>query len=118
MNISTLEKLLIKTKKKYVKLREPGGSTNSEKIRKIILNNKSSFNSLTDLLLYLASRNENVQKNSFLANAINGYLFENESITTINNLDDAVQSISNYEIVKFSKKTFTDNFIQATLLPK
>jgi predicted Zn-dependent peptidase len=62
--------------------------------------------------------NESIQKNSFLAYAINTYFFENESITTINNLDDAVQSISNYEIVKFSKKTFTDNFIQATLLPK
>ena len=62
--------------------------------------------------------NENVQKNSFLAYAINSYLFENESITTINNLNKVIQSISNYEIHKFSKKTFTDNFIQASLLPK
>ena len=61
-HINNIEKLLIKSNIKYVKLREPGGSTNSEKIRKIILNNKSSFNSLTDLLLYLASRSENVQK--------------------------------------------------------
>ena len=61
-HINNIEKLLIKIKKKYVKLREPGGSANSEKIRKIILNKKSSFNSLTDLLLYLASRSENVQK--------------------------------------------------------
>ena len=61
-HINNIEKLLIKIKKKYVKLREPGGSANSEIIRKIILNNKSSFNSLTDLLLYLASRSENVQK--------------------------------------------------------
>ena len=62
--------------------------------------------------------NEITQSNSFLAYAINSYFFENESITTINNLDEVVQSISNYEIVKFSNKTFTDNFIQATLLPK
>ena len=61
-HINNIEKLLIRKKKKYVKLREPGGSTNSEIIRKIILNNKSNFNSLTDLLLYLASRSENVQK--------------------------------------------------------
>jgi len=61
-HISNIEKFFIKIKKKYVKLREPGGSANSEKIRKIILNKKSSFNSLTDLLLYLASRSENVQK--------------------------------------------------------
>ena len=62
--------------------------------------------------------NENIQKNSFLAYAINTYFFENESITTFNNLAKTVQSITNYEIEKISKKTFTDNFIQATLLPK
>ena len=38
----------------------PGGSLNSEKIRKLILNNKSDFNKNTDLLLYLAARSENV----------------------------------------------------------
>ena len=31
---------------------------------------------------------------------------------------DRKKSISNYEIHKFSKKSFTDNFIQASLLPK
>lgn len=62
--------------------------------------------------------NESIQKNSFLAYAINTYFFENESITTFNNLAKTVQSITNYEIEKISKKTFTDNFIQATLLPK
>jgi len=62
--------------------------------------------------------NENIQKNSFLASAINKYFIENESITTFNNLGEVAQSISNYEIDKFLKKTFTDNFIQATLLPK
>ena len=35
---------------------------NSEKIRKLILNNKSNFNKNTDLLLYLASRSENIEK--------------------------------------------------------
>ena len=62
--------------------------------------------------------NANVQNNSFLAYAINSYLFEDEPITTINNLYKVIQSISNYEIHKFSKKSFTDNFIQASLLPK
>ena len=47
---------------KHIKLREPGGSINSEKIRKLILNKKSNFNQNTDLLLYLASRSENVDK--------------------------------------------------------
>ena len=44
----------------HVKIREPGGSLNSEKIRKLILNNKSNFNKNTDLLLYLAARSENI----------------------------------------------------------
>ena len=53
---------LSKNKIKFIKIREPGGSKNSEKIRKIILNNKSSFNYKTDLLLYMAARSENVEK--------------------------------------------------------
>ena len=46
----------------FIILREPGGSKNSEKIRKILLNKKSNFNPITDLLLYLASRSENIEK--------------------------------------------------------
>ena len=47
--------------KKFIKIREPGGSINSEKIRKLILNNKSTFNKYTDLLLYLSARSENLE---------------------------------------------------------
>ena len=46
---------------KFIKIREPGGNKNSEKIRKLILNDKSNFNKITDLLLYLAARNENIE---------------------------------------------------------
>ena len=53
---------LTKKKINFVFLREPGGSRNSEKIRRLILNNKSNFNKNTDLLLYLASRSENIEK--------------------------------------------------------
>jgi len=60
--INYVAKLLRKKKLKFIKLREPGGSKNSEMIRKIILNNKSNFNKKTDLLLYLASRSENIEK--------------------------------------------------------
>ena len=45
----------------HVKIREPGGNPSSEKIRKIILDNNSSFNKITDLMLYLAARSENIQ---------------------------------------------------------
>ena len=50
---------LKKNNKQFIKIREPGGSKNSEKIRKLILKKSSNFNKLTDLFLYMASRNEN-----------------------------------------------------------
>ncbi len=59
-HISKVSKFLEKKKIGYIKIREPGGSLNSEKIRNLILNKKSNFNKKTDLLLYLAARSENV----------------------------------------------------------
>ena len=58
-HIKNVENHLKKHKVKYIKLREPGGSINSEKIRKVILNKNSKFKNLTDLFLYMAARNEN-----------------------------------------------------------
>ena len=60
-HITLVSKYLDKKKIDYIKIREPGGNPNSEKIRKLILNNKSDFNKDTDLLLYLASRSENIK---------------------------------------------------------
>jgi dTMP kinase len=60
-HISIVSKYLDKKKINYIKIREPGGNPNSEKIRKLILNNKSDFNKNTDLLLYLAARSENIK---------------------------------------------------------
>ncbi len=59
-HILNVSRYLKKRKIKYIKLREPGGSLNAEKIRKLVLNNKSKFNQNTDLLLYLAARSENM----------------------------------------------------------
>ena len=59
-HINKVSRFLEKKKIKYIKIREPGGSLNSEKIRKLILNKKSDFNVKTDLLLYLAARSENI----------------------------------------------------------
>ena len=59
-HIHNISKYLKKKNIDYIKIREPGGSTNSEKIRKLILNNNSNFNKNTDLLLYLAARSENM----------------------------------------------------------
>jgi dTMP kinase len=60
-HINIVAKFLKKNKKKFIQIREPGGSINSEIIRKLILNNKSTFNKYTDLLLYLSARSENIE---------------------------------------------------------
>ena len=62
LHIKNVCKYLNKKKIPYLHLREPGGSKNSEIIRKLILNRGINFNKNTDLLLYLASRSENVLK--------------------------------------------------------
>ncbi len=59
-HISVVSRYLDKKKISYLKIREPGGNPSSEKIRNLILNNKSNFNYITDLLLYMASRSENI----------------------------------------------------------
>tara|TARA_B100001057_G_scaffold278470_1_gene278724 strand:- start:926 stop:1540 length:615 start_codon:yes stop_codon:yes gene_type:complete len=61
-HISIVSNYLKKKKINHLKIREPGGNPNSEKIRKLILNNKSNFNKNTDLLLYMAARSENIEK--------------------------------------------------------
>jgi dTMP kinase len=60
-HINNVANYLKKKNIKYIKIREPGGSKNSEKIRRLILNNRSTFNKYTDLLLYLSSRSENTE---------------------------------------------------------
>ena len=67
-HISVVSRYLKKKKISHIKIREPGGNPNSEKIRKLILNNKSNFNKDTDLLLYMAARSENI---NFIKNAYN-----------------------------------------------
>jgi dTMP kinase len=59
-HINNVEAYLKKKKISYLKIREPGGSVNSEMIRKLILNKNSKFNVNTDFLLYLAARSENI----------------------------------------------------------
>jgi dTMP kinase len=60
LHINNVAAYLKKKGRKFIKIREPGGNQNSEKIRKLILNNTSNFDKITDLLLYLAARNENI----------------------------------------------------------
>ena len=59
--ITHITNSLKKKKKNFIKIREPGGNRNSELIRRLILNKKNKFNKFTDLLLYLASRSENIE---------------------------------------------------------
>ncbi len=60
-HLDNISNYLKRKKIPFLKIREPGGSKNSEIIRKLILNNKSSFNKNTDLLLYLSARSENIE---------------------------------------------------------
>ena len=54
--------------------REPGGTKLAEKIREVILkdyfhpNSKEKFNKYTDTLLYLAARNEHIEKKNKTSN--------------------------------------------------
>ena len=66
-HINSISNYLKKKKIRFIKIREPGGSKNSENIRKLILNKKANYEKFTDLLLYMASRNENYH-NIFLKN--------------------------------------------------
>ncbi len=59
-HIANVVKYLKKRKIDFITIREPGGSINAEKIRKLILNSSVTFNRNTDLLLYLAARSENI----------------------------------------------------------
>ena len=67
LHINNVASYLKKKGKKFIKIREPGGNQNSEKIRKLILSNRSNFDKITDLLLYFAARNENI-KNIIMKN--------------------------------------------------
>jgi len=61
-NILNFIKYLRNRKIKFIKIREPGGSKFSEKIRKLMLSTKSNLDAKTDLLLIMASRSENMKK--------------------------------------------------------
>ena len=43
LHIGNVANFLTKKNIKFIKIREPGGNKNSEKIRKLILNNNSNF---------------------------------------------------------------------------
>ena len=59
-HIRKIVSFLKKEKVDFLYLREPGGNPNSEKIRKLILSKNTNFQPKTDLLLYIAARNENI----------------------------------------------------------
>ena len=45
-HLTSVARYLKQKKISFIKIREPGGSQNSEKIRRLMLNNKSNFNKL------------------------------------------------------------------------
>ena len=61
-NLNIAVKYLKKNKKNFIKLREPGGSSFSEQIRKLLLNKRFNLVNKTDLMLFYAARSENFEK--------------------------------------------------------
>ena len=61
-HLNAASNYLKKKKISHIRLREPGGSRNSEKLRKLLLSNKSDFEKKTDVLIYLSARSENFFK--------------------------------------------------------
>ena len=59
-HLASVAKYLKQKKIRFIKIREPGGNINSEKIRNLILNRNNKFNTFTDLMLYFAARSENI----------------------------------------------------------
>ena len=111
-HIDNVSKHLKRKKIPHIKLREPGGNKNSEKIRKLILDKKSNFKKKTDLLLYLAARSENMDnlKKNFRKKIILLDRFTDSSIAYQHfgmgvNLD-IIKKINNH-ILKSFKVDFT-----------
>ena len=113
LHLKNVKNFFKKKKIPFISLREPGGSKNSEKIRKLILSNKSTFNKKTDLLLYLASRSENIDniiKKNYKKKTILLDRFTDSTIAYQHygmNLDKKIiQTINNY-LLKKIKIDFT-----------
>ena len=103
-HIKNISNYLKKKKIKFIKIREPGGSQNSEKIRKLILNKKTNFKKFTDLLLYMASRNENFHE-IFLKNY-------NKKIILIDRFLDSTIAYQHYGMgVNLKIIKYINNFI-------
>jgi len=113
LHIKNVENYFKSKKIKYIKFREPGGSKNSEKIRKILLNKQSNFKNLTDLFLYMASRNENynyIIKKNFRKRIILIDRFTDSTIAYQHfgmNIDKKIINLLNKLILKKIKPNFT-----------
>ena len=60
--ILLLSKYLKKNKIPFIITREPGGTNFAEKLRKLILDNKSKINNLEELLLLMAARSNHINE--------------------------------------------------------
>lgn len=113
---TTQSKLLFKSISKITKdvllTREPGGNNLSEKIRSLIVKKNNDFDSITELLLIYASRNEHITK------VIKPYL----KIRKIIVCDRFIDSTYAYQITgqNISKKyfKFLNNMIVKKVIPE
>ena len=102
-HISKVADYLKKKNIGFIKIREPGGNPNSEKIRKLILSKKSNFNKITDLLLYQAARSENVEHLK---------KFYNKKVILIDRFKDSTIAYQHYGFgIDIKLINFINNFI-------
>ena len=71
--ILLLKKYLTKNKIPFIITREPGGTILGEKLRKLILSNKSNINNIEEILLLMAARSNHIN-NIILPNIEKGKL--------------------------------------------
>ena len=84
-HIENVSKFLKKKSIDYIKIREPGGSYNSEKIRKLILNNKSSFNTTKFNTNIFSDLKELIPNTSIVGYFIGDKMIGFSSIILVNN---------------------------------
>ena len=87
-NIINFIKYLRKKKIDFIRIREPGVSKFSEKIRNLMLSKKNHLDAKTDLLLIMASRSENMKK------ILNKYY--NKKVIIIDRFSDSTLAYQHY----------------------
>ncbi|MDC0009903.1 YbaB/EbfC family nucleoid-associated protein [Candidatus Pelagibacter sp.] len=117
-HIKKITNYLTHKKIKFIKIREPGGSENSEKIRNLILDNKSTFNKETDFTKILDKAKELETKMKESQEKIKNIQVEgtsgsNSVKVTLNGENEMIKINLSDEILKENKIIIEDLIVAA-----